>query len=104
MKNLIEYLSESYDYWTCKYISKDEIIKLCNKSLEENNITASIISDEISRYKDLDHLYTAYENNKLENYMKFEKSLIILLKNNNYMNEILEEVFNKIYDLVMDLE
>lgn len=104
MKDLITYLLESYDYWNNKYISKDEILKLCNKALQENNITASIINDEISKYKDIDHLYNAYENDKLENYKKFEKSLIVLLKNNNYMNEILEDVFNNIYDLVMDLE
>ena len=95
---------EETDYWNCKYISKDEIIKLCIKALEENHITASIINDEISKYKDINHLFKAYESGKLANYTKFEKSLIILLKNNNYLNEILEAVFNSIYDLIKDCE
>ena len=53
---------EETDYWNCKYISKDEIIKLCIKALEENHITATIINDEISKYKDIDHLFKAYES------------------------------------------
>lgn len=95
---------EEEDYWNCKYISKEEIIKLCNKALEENHITSNIINDEISKYKDIDHLFKAYETGKLTNYTRFEKTLMILLKNNNYMNEILEAVFNSIYKLIQDCE
>ena len=123
MKNINNFISEKLiidkdikmsstgkDYWSCKDISKSEMLKYVKKALKESKIKPEKIQEEISGYEDIDDLQQAYENEELPSYLIFEQKLIDMLdKDENYMNcsgaigtyiwihayDIMDEIINK---------
>ena len=123
MKNINNFISEKLiidkdikmsstgkDYWSCKDISKSEMLKYVKKALKESKIKPEKIQEEISGYEDIDDLQQAYENEELPSYLIFEQKLIDMLdKDDNYMNcscaigtyiwihayDIMDEIINK---------
>ena len=79
--------STGKDYWSCKNISKTEMLKYVKKALKESKIKPEKIQEEISGYEDIDDLQQAYENEELPSYLIFEQKLIDMLdEDDNYMN------------------
>lgn len=123
MKNINNFISEKLiidkdikmsstgkDYWSCKNISKPEMLKYVKKALKESKIKPEKIQEEISGYEDIDDLQQAYENEELPSYLIFEQKLIDMLdEDENYCNssgaigtyvwihayDIFEEIINK---------
>ena len=123
MKNIDNFISEKLiidkdikmsstgkDYWSCKDISKPEMLKYVNKALKESKVKPERILDELSGYKDIDDLQQAYENEELSSYLAFEQKFLDMIANDDQYSgkegnigealwihayDIFEEIINK---------
>jgi len=106
----IKMSSTGKDYWSCKDISKTEMLKFVKKALKESKVKPERILDELSGYEDIDDLQQAYENEELPSYLTFEQKFLDMIANDDqyggkegnigealwiHAYDIMDEIINK---------
>jgi hypothetical protein len=108
MKNIKDFILEAKDYWTCKFISKNDILKFGVEALKKGKLTASDILDEIGQYEDPDDLDRAWENKDIDKYCHFENMLgDLLFEDDKYTGkegDICDAVWGNAWDYFTELE
>lgn len=92
--------------WNLKYISKEDLLRICNNALHTTKTFASDILKEIDGY-DVDDLMDAWDNNSIPNFKKWNQEVNSIIENNSKYDdcfeEILEEVFKRSYEILEEL-
>jgi len=120
MKNINNFISEKLiidknikmtntgkDYWSCKDISKSDMIKFAKKALKESKVKPEKILDELSGYEDIDDLQQAYENEELTSYLAFEQKFLDMIANDDQYGgkegNIGDALWVHIYDIINEI-
>ena len=99
----IKMSSTGKDYWSCKDISKPEMLDLVKKVLRKTKIKPEKIMEEISGYEDIEDLQQAYENEELPSYLIFENEMYNLLEANSKYNGINDNIMDSIWTHAYDI-
>ena len=120
MKNIDNFISEKLvidkdikmsstgkDYWSCKDISKSEMLKFVKKALKESKVKPERILDELSGYEDIDDLQDAYEREELSSYLAFEQKFLDMIANDDQYSgkevNIAEALWIHAYDIINEI-
>ena len=120
MKNIDNFISEKLvidkdikmtstgkDYWSCKDISKSEMLKFVKKALKESKVKPERILDELSGYEDIDDLQDAYEREELSSYLVFEQKFLDMIANDDQYSDkegnIGEALWIHAYDIINEI-
>jgi len=120
MKNINNFISEKLiinknikmsstgeDYWSCKDISKSDMIKFTKKALKESKVKPERILDELSGYEDIDDLQQAYENEELPSYLTFEQKFLDMIANDDKYKckevNIAQALWIHAYDIINEI-
>ena len=120
MKNIDNFISEKLiidknikmtstgeDYWSCKDISKSDMIKFVKKALKESKVKPERILDELSGYEDIDDLQDAYEREELSSYLAFEQKFLDMIANDDQYSgkegNIGEALWIHAYDIINEI-
>ncbi len=120
MKNINNFISEKLvidkdikmsstgkDYWSCKDISKTEMLKFVKKALKESKVKPEKILDELSGYEDIDDLQQAYENEELTSYLAFEQKFLDMIADDDQYSgkegNIGDDLWVHAYDIINEI-
>lgn len=120
MKNIDNFISEKLvidkdikmsstgkDYWSCKDMSKLDMIKFTKKALKESKVKPEKILDELSGYEDIDDLQDAYEREELSSYLAFEQKFLDIIANDDQYSgkeeNITEALWIHAYDIINEI-
>ena len=109
MKNIKDFILENKKQWEVEqYIKKEDFLKLCIKALDKSNTYASDILDDFNWCSDHNiDLDDAYDNNQIDNYMKFVDALADIISDDNKYGgsegDICDHILDNAYDIMREL-